>query len=83
MRAKVYVTLKKEIADPQGLAVKNALAAMGFTNVNKVRIGKILDLEVEGNGEGATVQALEEMCRSLLANTVMEEYSFEIMDDTR
>ncbi|HNS66281.1 MAG TPA: phosphoribosylformylglycinamidine synthase subunit PurS [Mesotoga infera] len=81
MKATVYVTLKNGIADPQGLAVRNALDSMGFDGVKRVRIGKIIEIELEdGCPDGSKV---EEMCRSLLANTVMEDFTFEMSGEKR
>jgi phosphoribosylformylglycinamidine synthase len=81
MKATVYVTLKNGIADPQGLAVRNALDSMGFDGVKRVRIGKIVEIELEdGCLDGAKV---EEMCRYLLANTVMEDFTFEMSGEKR
>jgi phosphoribosylformylglycinamidine synthase len=81
MKATVYVTLKNGIADPQGLAVRNALDSMGFDGVKRVRIGKIVEIELEDSClDGAKV---EEMCRSLLANTVMEDFTFEMSGEKR
>ena len=79
MKAKVYVTLKKSIADPQGLAVQNALGKLGYSYVEDVRIGKLIELEL-GNItlKEANIQIVE-MCEKLLANTVIEEYKFEIL----
>ncbi|WP_427340202.1 phosphoribosylformylglycinamidine synthase subunit PurS [Caloranaerobacter sp. DY30410] len=80
MKAVVYVTLKKGISDPQGNAVKEALNSLGYREVNKVRIGKIIELELEDvNREEAEIK-IKEMCEKLLANTVMEKYSFEILE---
>ncbi len=77
MKAKVYVTLKKSIADPQGTAIQGALNKMGY-GVEEVRIGKLIELSLgEIPREEAMVQ-VEEMCERLLANTVIEAYEYEI-----
>ncbi|HOI62839.1 MAG TPA: phosphoribosylformylglycinamidine synthase subunit PurS [Mesotoga sp.] len=81
MKATVYVTLKNGIADPQGLAVRNALDSMGFDGVKRVRIGKIIEIELEDGCLDET--KVEEMCRSLLANTVMEDFTFEMSGEKR
>ena len=78
MKAKVYVTIKENVLDPQGSAVQGALHTMGFEEVGKVRIGKYLELEL-GTSERAEAEArIKEMCEKLLANTVIEDYRFEL-----
>lgn len=79
MKAKVYVTLKKSIADPQGTAIQGALKKIGYGNVEEVRIGKLIELDLgEITKEVAALQ-LKEMCEKLLANTVIEAYQYEIL----
>lgn len=80
MKAVVYVTLKKGISDPQGTAVKDALNSLGYKEVNKVKIGKIIELELENIKREEAEIKIKEMCEKLLANTVMEKYSFEILE---
>jgi phosphoribosylformylglycinamidine synthase subunit PurS len=75
MRAKVYVTLKTGVLDPQGQAVGRTLARMGYEEVSDVRIGKYVELEV---ADGTTAERIEEMCRKLIANTVIENYRVEL-----
>ena len=84
MKAKVYVTLKKSVLDPQGKAVQQALAALGFSDVKDVRMGKYieLDLNVGADHVGADHSVgpkIKTMCEKLLANTVIEEYRFELV----
>jgi len=79
MKARVYVTLKKSIADPQGNAIKNALVKLGYSNVEDVRIGKLIELELGDISEDVAKAQLVKMCEGLLANTVIEEYKFEIV----
>lgn len=69
-RFRVYVTLKPALLDPAGRAIGEALKSMGYTGVKDVRVGKIIDLEMEG----VTVDQVEEMCKKLLANPVIEQY---------
>ena len=71
MKARVHVTLKTGVLDPQGEAIARALDALGFEGVQSVRQGKVIDLELE---DGAK-ERLEEMCEKLLANTVIENYA--------
>ncbi|NLA85471.1 MAG: phosphoribosylformylglycinamidine synthase subunit PurS [Clostridiales bacterium] len=78
MKAKVYVTLKKSIADPQGNAIQNALRKLGYTNVEEVRIGKLIELDLGDITTDEAERQLAKMCEGLLANTVIEEYKYEI-----
>ncbi len=75
-RARVFVTLKKTVLDPQGVAVENALKTLGYAEVKDVRVGKFIILELEQ----ATPERIDEMCRRLLANPVIEDYRFELTD---
>lgn len=78
MKAKVYVTLKNGVLDPQGKAIEGALHGLGFSGVEDVRQGKFIELEVaETDAEKAKAQ-IDEMCRKLLANTVIENYRIEL-----
>ncbi len=78
MKAKVYVTLKKGVLDPQGKAVMGALKSMDFGGVSDVRVGKFMELELEGRSKDEEEKRLKEMCERLLANTVIENYRIEI-----
>lgn len=80
MKAKVYVTLKKGVLDPQGKAVLHSLHDMRYAEVGDVRMGKFIELVLDGDtGDKAAVEArLKEMCEKILANTVIESYRFEI-----
>ena len=79
--AKIYITLKPTVNDPQGLTIKGALYNLGFSNVEKVRAGKYMEIWLEGkNLQQAKVQ-VEEMCRKLLANPVIENYRFELEEN--
>lgn len=75
-KVNVYVTLKPGLLDAQGKVVQGALDNLGYSNVESVRIGKYIELEVDGNGN--LEQAVDEMCRKLLANPNTESYRFEI-----
>jgi phosphoribosylformylglycinamidine synthase len=79
MKANVYVTLKREVLDPQGDAVRRALSTLGFSDVRDVRVGKLIELEVEGADRAAAEQELRAMCEKLLANPVIEDFRFEIV----
>lgn len=79
MKATVHVTLKNGVLDPQGKAVQNALDGLGFSGVEDVRQGKFIELEL-GETDPSKAQAqVEDMCKKLLANTVIENYSIEII----
>lgn len=78
MRARVHVTLKNGVLDPQGKAIGHALASLGFGGVNEVRQGKVIELELtEKDPESARAQ-VKAMCEKLLANTVIENYAIEL-----
>lgn len=76
MKARVHVMLKDGVLDPQGAAVQHALGAMGFTSVEGVRQGKVIELDLAA---GATEAQVGEMCEKLLANTVIESYRIEML----
>ncbi|MBI5047995.1 MAG: phosphoribosylformylglycinamidine synthase subunit PurS [Deltaproteobacteria bacterium] len=78
MKAKVYVTLKKGVLDPQGKAVCGALESMGYKEVKGLRIGKFIEIEIDGVSQKDADKRLKEMCEKLLANTVVEDYKVEI-----
>ena len=78
MRARVHVTLRPGVLDPQGEAIRHALAAMGFAGVEAVRQGKVIDLELAGTDRQAAEAQVAEMCEKLLANTVIEDYRIEL-----
>jgi phosphoribosylformylglycinamidine synthase len=78
IRAKVYVTLKKGVLDPQGETVRSALETLGFGEVRDVRIGKFMVISLNDVACDEARQRVEEMCKKLLANPVIEEYRFEV-----
>jgi len=80
MKAKVHVTLKAGVLDPQGRAVQHALAALGFAGVNDVRQGKYLEIDLASADRDKAESDLKAMCEKLLANTVIENYSIELVD---
>jgi phosphoribosylformylglycinamidine synthase len=77
VRARVYITPKADILDPAGKAVERSLHTLGFADVQDVRLGKYVELQIGGEPVTAS-QRLDEMCRRLLANGVIEDYRFEI-----
>ncbi len=80
MKARVHITLKEGVLDPQGKAIREALSALGFKGVNQVRQGKYLELDLEESDRARAREIVEAMCAKLLANTVIEDYSIEIVE---
>jgi phosphoribosylformylglycinamidine synthase subunit PurS len=78
MKAKVYVTLKNGILDPQGKAVAQSLHHLGYTSVKEVRLGKYIEIELPPMLLETANQQVAEICRKLLANTVIEDFRFEV-----
>ena len=78
MKARVFVTLKSGVLDPQGKAIGHALNGLGFAAVGEVRQGKVIDLELSERDEATAHAALKDMCEKLLANTVIEKYEIEL-----
>ena len=78
MKARVHVMLKEGVLDPQGKAIAHALGSLGFAGVREVRQGKVIDLELSESDPTRAKQAVEDMCRQLLANTVIESYQIEL-----
>jgi phosphoribosylformylglycinamidine synthase len=81
MIARVIVTPKPVVNDPQGVTVKQGLASLGFREVSDVRVGKYIEVSLEGTSEHEARQRVEEMCRQLLANHVIEDFRFELVRD--
>jgi phosphoribosylformylglycinamidine synthase PurS subunit len=80
MKAKVHVTLKSGVLDPQGRAIQHALGVMGFNGVKDVRQGKFIEIELAETDKGKARASLDAMCQKLLANTVIENYAIDIAD---
>lgn len=78
-KVKVYVTLKPTLLDAQGRVVQTALENLGYSNVDNIRIGKYIEVEVTPNGQNLNDQ-IDEMCRKLLTNPVIEDYRFEVTE---
>ena len=76
--ARVYVTLKPTVNDPQGLTIRGALHSLGFADVESVRAGKYLEVSLTAKSRAQAEKQLTEMCRKLLANPVIEDYRFEL-----
>ena len=75
MKFEIFVTLKKEVLDPQGKAVEGAIQNLGLSNISNIRQGKYFTLEVNDSNEEKATQQVEEACKKLLANLIIEEYS--------
>ena len=78
MKARIRITLKNGVLDPQGKAIQNALGSLGFAGVSDVRQGKYIEVDLTSTDEAAARAEVERMCRELLANTVIEDYAFEL-----
>lgn len=78
--ARIYVTLRPSVLDPAGVAVQSGLKHMGYENVEQVRIGKYIELNITAESEGAARQQLDVICDRLLANVVIENYRFELTE---
>ncbi len=78
MKAKVHITLKNGVLDPQGKAVQHALGSLGFAGVGDVRIGKYIELDLAETDKAKAKASIEQMCKTLLANTVIENYTIDL-----
>jgi len=79
LKAKIYITLKKGVLDPQGKAIQSSLAHLGFSGVESVRQGKFIEVELGDTDKKVAENQVKEMCEKLLANTVIENYNFELV----
>ena len=80
MKAKIYISYKEGILDPQGKTVNHALDAIGIKKINSVRIGKYIEIEFNGISRDQASEITDESCRKLLANPNTETYTFEILE---
>lgn len=78
MKARIKVTLKNGVLDPQGKAIEGALGALGFSDVESVRQGKYIEVELAEKDRAKAAAVIDEMCKKLLANTVIENYAVEL-----
>ena len=81
VKVRIHVTLKEGVLDPQGKAIKHSLHDLGFEGVADVRQGKYIELELENDNETKLLNDLDEMCRKLLANVVIEDYAIELVEE--
>jgi phosphoribosylformylglycinamidine synthase len=79
MKARVFITLKNGVLDPQGKAIGHALNNLGFRAVGEVRQGKVIDIELAERDESKARASLRDMCEKLLANTIIEKYEIELL----
>jgi phosphoribosylformylglycinamidine synthase len=77
--AKIRITLRKSILDPQGKAVEHSIQSLGYKNIKDTRIGKFIELKIDAATENEAKSVTEEICSKLLANPVMEDYDFDII----
>lgn len=78
MKAKIYVTLKNGVLDPQGKAIEGSVKNLGFDGIKNVRQGKFIELELAASNENEARATLDALCSKLLANTVIENFSYEL-----
>lgn len=75
LEAEIYITLKKTVVDPQGLVVKHALDSLGYDEVGEVRMGKLIKISLDSQDKEKAALKVDEMCKNLLANPVIEDYT--------
>jgi len=78
MEAEIYITLKKTVADPQGLTIKHALHSLGYQDVQEVRMGKLITVKLNSKDKTGAEEKVDQMCKKLLANPIIEDYRFKI-----
>ena len=78
VKAKIIITPKKAVLDPQGKTVQTALAHMGYRGIGAVHVGKYLEIELDGADRGVATKQIDEACHKILSNPVIEDYQFEI-----
>jgi phosphoribosylformylglycinamidine synthase PurS subunit len=78
LKAQIYITLKRTVADPQGLTIKHALESLGYKDLADVRIGKLVVINLNLKDKKKAQQQIDQMCKRLLANPIIEDYSFTI-----
>jgi len=83
LKAKIHVTLKNGILDPQGKTIHHGLEMLGFSGIREVRAGKLIEILFEGMNRAQAQQTTENACKKLLANPVIEEYDFVIVEDEK
>lgn len=79
-KAEIKITLRKSILDPQGKTVEHSILSLGYNNIRNTRIGKYIELTIDAKDEQEAKKFTDEICKKLLANPVMEDYSFELKE---
>jgi len=82
LQAEIHITLKKAVSDPQGLTIKHALDSLNYKEVGEVRVGKLITIKLNLRSKKDAEKELDQMCKKLLANPIIEDYSFQIKEDT-
>ena len=80
LEVEIYIKPKKTVSDPQGQTIKHALDSLGFENLEEVRMGKLITIKINTNDKEKVSKDIESMCQKLLANTIIEDYSFQIKE---
>lgn len=80
LEAEVYITLKKTVADPQGLTIKHALESLAYQGAREVRIGKLVTIKLNLTDKKKAKDTVDQMCQKLLANPIIEDYTFQIKE---
>jgi phosphoribosylformylglycinamidine synthase len=80
LKAEIYITLKNTVSDPQGLTIKHALESLGFKGIEDVRIGKLVIVKLNSKDKNHVQKEIEQMCKKLLANPIIEDYHFRISE---
>jgi phosphoribosylformylglycinamidine synthase len=78
LQAEIHITLKKAVSDPQGLTIRHALDSLNYKEVGEVRVGKLITIKLNLNSKKEAEKKLDQMCKKLLANPIIEDYSFQI-----
>jgi len=78
LQAEIHITLKKVVSDPQGLTIKHALSSLNYKEVGEVRVGKLISIKLNLNSKEEAEKKLDQMCKKLLANPIIEDYRFKI-----
>ena len=81
LEVKIYITLKKTVADPQGLTIKHALESLGYRDLTDVRMGKLVIIKLNFKDKIRAEKEINEMCKKLLANPIIEDYSFKLSEE--
>ena len=83
MKARIFITFKKGVLEPQGKAVRHSLHTLGFTDVEEVRVGRLVDLGIEARSTEEARTKVQEMCKKLLVNPVIEDFSFDLLEEKK